>query len=88
MRNKIITYAENYLKNKEIRYETMLFDSGSLMIDIWVQNNFYVIQFDTEKIGLSQVTSETALFDIIPDRSFYTFDEFKLEFEKLFGRLV
>ena len=88
MRNKIITYAEHYLKNKEIRYETMLFDSGALMIDIWVQNNFYVIQFDTEKIGLSQVTSETALFDIIPDRSFDTFDEFKLEFEKLFDRLV
>lgn len=88
MRNKIIIYAENYLKNKKIRFETMLFDSGALMIDIWVQNNFYVIQFDTEKIGLSEVTSETALFDIIPDRSFDTFEEFKLEFEKVFDKLV
>lgn len=49
-----------------------------------MDEKFYVIQFDGGKIGLSLITEETGLFDIIPDKLFEVASEFKTEFEKIF----
>ncbi len=53
------------------------------MVDIWINDNFHVIQIDDKSIGLSLITKDTTPFDIIPDSSFSNEAEFKTEFEKI-----
>ncbi len=51
------------------------------MVDIWINENIYVIQIDDKSIGLSIITEDTTPFDINPDLSFSNEVEFKKEFE-------
>ena len=56
------------------------------MLDIWYNNKFYVIQFDTgDYIGFSELNDENISFDTSPDEKFYDENKYK---NKLKGILV
>lgn len=74
---KLLPYIVDRIEKSKVKYEVHSFDSGAVMIDIWIDNNFYVIQIDGDTIGISLVTEETTPFDIIPDKSFKDESAFK-----------
>ncbi len=83
----LLPYIIDRIEKSKARYEVHSFDSGAVMIDIFIREKFYVIQIDGDKIGLSLNTDETGLFDIVPDKTFEEVGEFKTEFEKIFERI-
>ncbi len=82
---KLLPYISDTIKKSNVRHEIHSFDSGAVMVDIWVGEKFYVIQIDGDTIGLSLVTEETTPFDIIPDQSFNDVNAFKMAFENIFS---
>lgn len=80
----LLPYIVDRLQKKNIRHEVQMFESGSVMVDVWIEDKFYVIQINGNSIGLSLNTEETLPFDIIPDQEFYDPDSFKDEFRKIF----
>lgn len=62
------------LSSEDIEFEINDFPSGCCMIDIWVGEQFYVIQIEPESIGISLV--EGPDFSTIPDERFYDFLNF------------
>ncbi len=72
------------VETAKVKYEVHNFDSGAIMVDIFLKDKFYVIQIDGTEIGLSEVTDETGPFDVIPDKSYKDVKEFYIDFEKIF----
>lgn len=54
------------------------------MVDIWIDNEFYVVQIDSDVIGMSLITEENPGFDTKSDISFKDAGKFKNEFQKIF----
>lgn len=81
---KLLPYIVDTLKKSNVKYKVHSFDSGAVMVDIWIEYNFYVIQIDGETIGLSLITKETTPFDIIPDKTFKNETLFKNTFDNIF----
>jgi len=79
----LLSYIVDNIEWLNLKHEIHRFDSGAIMVDIWIKDNFHVIQIDSESIGLSLVTKNTTPFDIIPDHSFSDEHEFKREFAKI-----
>jgi hypothetical protein len=84
---KVLEHVSSRLKEEGLRHEIHKFDSGAVMVDIWKDNLFYVVQIDGKRIGLSLVTEDTG-FDTIPDKSYDTLDKFSIDFEKIFQTKV
>jgi hypothetical protein len=80
----LLPYIVNRCVASKTRHEVHLFDSGTVMIDIWLRNDFYVIQIDGETIGLSLIDKNAPPFDLIPDRIFKERDKFIATFEEIF----
>lgn len=70
------------LNQENIRHEIHKFDSGCIMVDIWKGDLFFVIQIESEMIGLSLVT-DTSGFDTIPDKTYKNYNNFEIDFEKI-----
>ena len=69
----------------KVKYEVHNFDSGAVMVDVFINDKFYVIQIYCDEIGLSIITEDTMPFDIIPDKSYKSVNEFNIDFEKIFN---
>lgn len=69
--------------NKSIRHEMHSFNSGVVMIDAWVNHNFYVIQIEKGLIGISNINDDNPGFDNKPDKLFYNPDEFLEKLQSL-----
>ena len=80
----LLPYIVDSLKSHNTRHEIHKFASGAVMVDIWINDRFYVIQIDDKLIGLSFITENTSPFDMDPDITFSNTVEFKNEFEKIF----
>jgi len=78
-------YIVSELKRFNIRHEVHHFPSGCKMIDIWNNNNFYCVQLEFKRIGISHITKANPGFDTIPDKVFETSDEFKAELKRVLG---
>jgi RNAse (barnase) inhibitor barstar len=79
----LLPYIVDNLERLNLRHEIRRFDSGAIMVDIWINDCFHVIQIDDKSIGLSLITEDITPFDIITDVSFLDEGEFKTEFEKI-----
>lgn len=77
----LLPYIKDKLEVTGVTHEVHEFESGTVMIDVFTNNEFHVIQIDGDTIGFSKVTEETAPFDIIPDKLFHDPELFKKEFE-------
>lgn len=64
------------LKDLKIKHEYYGFPSGALMLDIWVRDKFYVLQFEAHHIGVSEVNDQNIGFDLEPDEKFYDTESF------------
>lgn len=82
--NDIFERIVNLLREMDLKHEIHQFDSGCFMIDIWKGHLVYVIQIEPEIIGLS-LMDENVGFDTRPDKSYKDWDDFKIEFDKIFA---
>ena len=82
---KILPDIVSRLEKEKVKYEVHNFPSGAAMVDVFINDKFYVIQIDGDEIGLSLNTKDTGLFDIIPDKSFKDPIAFHADFEKIFN---
>jgi hypothetical protein len=81
--SKILEYISSRLEQKELRHEIHQFESGAVMIDIWKDGSFYVVEIDGKRIGLSLVTADTG-FNTMPDKTYDSLEKFRVDFEKIF----
>jgi hypothetical protein len=81
---KLVPDIINKLNIENVKYEVHHFDSGAVMVDIYIKDKFYVIQIFGDEIGLSLNTDNTSWFDIIPKKSFKDAKEFQKVFEEIF----
>lgn len=59
------------LTRLSVKHTVHDFPSGAIMLDIWYQDHFYVLQFEDQFVGFSEITDENPGFDTIPDEKFY-----------------
>ena len=83
----LLPYIVEQLDLLDVRYEIHHFDSGAIMVDIFIEDKLYVIQIFENDLGLSLVTDETGLFDIIPDKSYNDIEEFKKDLQNTLSPL-
>lgn len=76
-------FVIDHLTRLSIRHESHEFASGAAMLDIWYKDLFFVIQFEKDFIGLSEVESH-AEFDAIPDKKFLDDGDFEKEIRSVF----
>ncbi|MDO7852976.1 hypothetical protein [Hymenobacter convexus] len=50
-----------------IRHEVQVFPSGTIMLDVWGRDRFYVLQFEEGVLGISEITEANPDFSTIPD---------------------
>jgi hypothetical protein len=81
--DKVLEYVSTRLAKEELRHEIHKFDSGAVMIDIWKNDLLYVVQIEDKRIGLSLVTANNG-FDIAPDKAYYDFESFSIDFDRIF----
>jgi hypothetical protein len=79
-------YTIDLLKPMSIKHDYTNFDSGAIMLDIWHENKFYVIQFVDDYIGFSEVNDDNIGFDTIPDEKFYDEIKYKNKLKSTFCR--
>ncbi len=79
----LLPYICARLEEEQLRHEVHHFPSGAIMVDIWIGSRFYVLQLDDATLGLSEVTDDSAWFDVIPDRNFKQQTDFTSAFEAL-----
>ncbi|MBK6525105.1 MAG: hypothetical protein IPG07_05825 [Crocinitomicaceae bacterium] len=72
------------LNQKNLKHKIHKFDSGCFMVDIWKDDLVYAIQIEPEIIGISLI-DENVGFDTRPDKSFKDWNDFKIEFDKMFS---
>ncbi len=70
------------INKHNLRYELHEFPSKAYMIDIWKENQMYVLQINQESYGLS-IVSEDPDFTSIPDQTYTDFDDFRKALESL-----
>lgn len=84
---KLLPYIVDTLTKNKTLHKVHSFDSGAVMIDIWLDHDFfYVIQIDGNVIGISLVTDDTG-FDSKPKHVFQDDRSFQKYFEKIFGAI-
>jgi len=84
-KNEFLVFISGILKAKDLKHEISSFDSGYMMIDIWYRENLYVVQYEKDKIGLSEITKESVVpFDPRADEYYFTLEEFKEVFTGIF----
>jgi hypothetical protein len=81
---EVYKYLVYKLNESEIRYEIHEFTSGTIMVDIWYDSFFYVVQIDKSWAGLSKIDNDDPGFDTIPNMKFFTVQEFVNKFESIF----
>jgi hypothetical protein len=81
---KVLEYITSRLKDEGLRHEIHEFDSGAVMVDIWKDDLFYVVQIEGKRIGLSLINGDNRGFDTMPDKSYDTLDKFIIDFKKIF----
>ncbi|MDF2454395.1 MAG: hypothetical protein K0R51_388 [Cytophagaceae bacterium] len=77
------SYILNFIQENNLKHEVHDFPSKCVMIDIWVNDKFYVVQLEHESLGLSEIISDEMDFSTVPDKRFYDFVEFKEQFNQL-----
>ncbi|MFZ4796383.1 MAG: hypothetical protein ACOYMA_02750 [Bacteroidia bacterium] len=81
---KLLPDFINKLNHENLKYEVHHFDSGAVMVEIYIKEKFYVIQIYGNEIGLSLIYEDISWFDVIPDKSFKDAQEFQKAFEEIF----
>lgn len=81
---EIYNYIIELFAKLNIKYETHTFASEIRMVDVWHNDKFYVLQFENDFIGFSEVNSDNIGFDTKPDEKFYDTEMFKQKLLNIF----
>jgi len=76
-KGKLYHYTIDLLNKLVIKYESELFPSGAIMIHIWKNKDFYVLQLENDLVGVSKIDDENPGFSTVPDEKFYDDEKFK-----------
>lgn len=74
------------LTRLNVKHSVQKFPSGAVLLDIWYQNHFYVLQFEDRFVGFSEITEENLGFDTIPDEKFYHEPALLAKIQSILGR--
>ncbi len=80
--NQLADYILNKLQKLNLKHKVNSFPSGAYMIDIWKNNDFFVIQLESERMGISIIDDDTG-FTTVPDAIFGEVSTFKKFFEAI-----
>ena len=83
-KQEVYNYVICKLNESVIKHEIHEFASGTLMIDIWHDSFFYVVQIDNSWVGLSKIDDDDPGFDTIPNIKLFTVQELINKFESIF----
>ncbi len=72
------------LDRRAVKYLVHEFSSGTIMIDIWQADLFYVVQIESDSIGMSLITEDNIGFDQTPDNRFFTVKDFIANLKNIF----
>lgn len=81
---KIYHYTIDFLQNLDIKHDIHTFKSGVIMVDVWHNEMFYVLQFENDFVGFSDI-KENPGFDTVPDEKFYNLDDFVQKLDRTFA---
>lgn len=70
------------ISERNIKFEYEEFDSGAVMLDIWINNVMYCIQMADNRFGWSIINNEIG-FCTIPDSGYLDWNTFKPQFDKI-----
>lgn len=70
------------LNNFNLKFELHEFNSGAVMIDFWIETEFYCVQILDHKFGWTKANENTD-FCVIPDSGYLNWDNFKLQFDNI-----
>lgn len=70
-KSRIVAILDRY----PTKYKIHQLPSGVILIDIWHNENFFVIQLEKNVFGLSEINAGNPGFDTIPDERFKNFQE-------------
>lgn len=79
---ELYLYTLNLLHENSIKHKVWRFPSGNILLDIWYDDRFFVIQFE-DFIGISEV-DENVGFDNVPDKKIYDSNLYKSELKNIF----
>ncbi len=82
---RLLLYIVDTVTEAKVKYKIHSFESGSVKIDIRIDDNFCVIQIEGNIIGFIMVRKDTTPFNIISDQSFRDVSSFKKAFENIFS---
>ncbi|RZK25317.1 MAG: hypothetical protein EOO43_05835 [Flavobacterium sp.] len=71
------------LNDKHIEFQIHEFESGATLVDVWMNNKFYAIQFKDKFVGISMINDMHPGFSTVPDESFSEPDKFLLRFNEI-----
>ena len=81
----LFKYTTDQLEKLSIKHVVHRFQSA-MMLDIWIGNDFYVLQFEENFIGISKIPGDNTAFDTIPDEKFNDEGEYKQKLKELLAR--
>jgi hypothetical protein len=79
---KVYEKLINKLSELGIKTESHKFESGAIMVDIWLNNNFYVVSIEKEFIGFDQIDEESGI-TTIPDHKFFNINDFEKKLKSI-----
>ncbi len=79
-----LTYLIDFLSERKIEYDISDFPSGSRMIDIYYDHDFYVVDLALNKAGFSLIDTDKQDAEKISNEIFTELNSFKERFESVF----
>ena len=84
IRNQAYVYVKNYIEDNNLKHEIHEFDSGCKMIDLWINDEFYCLEFHDDYLGISNISENNEDFGSLrfPDEEYQVFQSFKESFQR------
>ncbi len=77
-----------FLKDLKVKHESYSFPSGAFILDIWINNKFFVLQFDNHYVGISEVNDRNIGFGSEPDEKFYDNQSYWRKLENIVKQVI
>jgi len=80
---KLFECVVGKLIEKGIRYDSKESPLGNIMLDIWLNDSFYVLKFQDDFIDFSKLEDDQENDELIPDIRYFNEKEFELRIKIL-----
>ncbi|MBO9633171.1 MAG: hypothetical protein J7578_08625 [Chitinophagaceae bacterium] len=80
---KAFEYTISIVRERSVKHELTHFDSGYIMLDVWLGDRLFVFQFENEIAGFSEGNEPD--FSTVPDMSFRDLNTYRRRIDEIFG---